>query len=151
MSEVLAKPRKKRQINPDRIVLSKESLNVVAILATQIEAAFGGVIRLGGKDIVNFLVQARCEEFTKEELEQIREKHFDEVRAAQWALARLNQAKESGETTTLMDILSQIQSPAVGRAHQKRKRTANKHASKNDECKIDTMDSSTSDDQQLNR
>lgn len=107
------KPKRKRQINPDRIVLESPSIGFVKAVATQIEASFGGIIKLTHKEIANFILQSRTELLTNSELAAVKDKYFDNVQAAQWALRKLKTAKESGEELSLADVLSQLQTPAV--------------------------------------
>jgi len=110
--------KKKRQFNPDRIVLEAKSVELVKKISAQIELAFNGVIKLTNKEIANFLIQARSTELTANELRQMRELHFDEVRAAMWAVQKLKVAREKGEDTTLAQIIEQIQTPKTKRPSQ---------------------------------
>lgn len=107
------KPKRKRQANPDRIVLSKVALDNLAKLEAQIEKAFGGMVRLKNKDLTNFLLEVRFSELTNSEMKMIRERYFDEVKAAILALQKLKQAKERGEELKLSDVLAQLQTPFV--------------------------------------
>jgi hypothetical protein len=119
------KPKRKRQVNPDRITLSKASLENLMKLETQIDKAFGGMVKLKNKDLTNFLVEARTSDLTNAELKLIKERYFDEVRAAQWALHKLKEAKERGEELKLSAILAQLQTPFV-KEKQPRKMTDKK-------------------------
>lgn len=112
------KPKRKRQINPDRIVLECPSVEFVRGVAAQIEESFGGIIKLTHKEIANFILQSRTELLTNGELAAIKDKYFDDIQAAQWALQKLKAAKESGEELSLADVLSQLQTPV---AREKRK------------------------------
>lgn len=107
------KPKRNRKANPDRITLSKEALQVLANMETQVERAFGGMVRLKNKELTNFILEARSTEFSSSELKMLKDKYFDEVRAATWALQKLKEAKERGESLKLKEILAQIQTPHV--------------------------------------
>lgn len=107
------KPKRKRQINPDRIVLECPSVEFVRAVAAQVEESFGGIIKLTHKEIANFVLQSRTELLTNGELAAIKDKYFDDVQAAQWALQKLKAAKESGEELSLADVLNQLQTPVV--------------------------------------
>lgn len=120
MSELEIKTRKKRQANPDRIVLNKDSMEIILKMVAQVEQAFGGMVKLGTKDIANFLISSRGTDLDTGELAQIREKFFDEVRAAQWPLNQLKQAKDAGQPLTLADVLSQLQVPNTKRHTRER-------------------------------
>lgn len=113
MEPMEQKPKRKRQINPDRIVLESASVEFVKTTAVQIEESFGGIIKLTYKEIANFLLQERTEPLTSSELSAIKDKYFDDVQAAHWALQKLKAAKESGEELSLADVLSQLQTPIV--------------------------------------
>lgn len=107
------KPKRTRRINADRIVLDGSSVDFIKSVGTQIEGAFGGIIKLTYKEIANFVLQSRAELLTSGELVKVKEKYFDEVRAAQWALQKLKEAKESGKELSLTDVLKKIQTPIV--------------------------------------
>lgn len=113
MENIEVKPKRKRQINPDRIVLEQDTLAVVKRIANQIEKGFGGVIKLTNKEIANFLIQSRGDELSAAELTAIKDRYFDDVRAAQWAVNRLKMAKNAGQQITLAEILSELQMPMV--------------------------------------
>lgn len=113
MTDVEQKPKRKRQANPDRISLSKVALENLAKLESQVEKAFGGMVRLKNKELTNFLLEVRFSDLTNGELRLIRERYFDEVRAATLALQRLKQAKERGEELKLSEVLAQLQTPFV--------------------------------------
>lgn len=115
MSDVEQKPKRRRQANPDRITLSKAALDNLEKLEAQVEKAFGGMVRLKNKELTNFLLEVRFSDLSNAELKMIRERYFDEVKAATLALQRLKQAKERGEELKLSDVLAQIQK--IGRAH----------------------------------
>lgn len=130
--------RKKRQFNPDRIVLEAKSVESVKKISAQIEMAFNGVIKLTNKEIANFLIQSRSAELTATELRQLRELHFDEVRAAMWAVQKLKVARDKGEQITLAQILEQIQTPKPKRPPQpvKTKRNSEPHAALGSAAKL---------------
>lgn len=107
-------PKKKRQINPDRIVLDGASVALIKSMQDQIENAFGGLVKLTVKEVANFVLQQRATEpLMLSELAAIRAKYFDDVQAAQWALQRLKAAKEAGQSLSLNEVLEQLQTPVV--------------------------------------
>lgn len=122
------KPRRKRQANPDRITLSKAALENLAKLDTQVEKAFGGMVRLKNKEMTNFLLEVRFSELTNAELKMIRERYFDEVKAATLALQKLKEAKERGEDLKLSQVLAQLQTPFVKEKARATKATKAKSA-----------------------
>ena len=112
--------KKKRQFNPDRIVLEAKSVDFIKRLQSQIEEVFSGVIKLSNKEITNFLLQQRTEVLTQVELDSIRQEHFDDVRAAQWALKKLKNAKSGGESLSLKDVLKMIETPLANKNQRTR-------------------------------
>lgn len=107
------KQKRTRKANPDRITLSKGALENLSRMIEQLEKAFGGVLALKNKDLASFLIEVRGGELTKVEMKMIREKYFDEVRVATWALQKLREAKERGENLKFSEILSQLETPLV--------------------------------------
>lgn len=103
--------KKKRVIHQDRIVLEEQTLVLMAQIQTQIDKAFGGLIKLSNKEVANFVLQVRFNLLNQAELELIREKYFDDVRAAKWALQKLKNAKSGGEKLSLLDVVEMLQTP----------------------------------------
>ena len=89
------KTKEKRTPRLDRIVLDATTLAVVAKVQSQIEAVFNGLVKLTNKDVVNYLVQCRTSELSGQELDVLRQTHFDEVKAAKWAVERLQAARSN--------------------------------------------------------
>jgi hypothetical protein len=106
---------KKRQFNPDRVALDSATLSNLKMYAAQIADAFGGLIRLSNKELVNFILLQRANALSEIELSTLKNEFFDDVRAAQWALKKLKDAKSSGETLSLGDVLKIVQTPQVKR------------------------------------
>ena len=113
MEDNEVKQKRKRQTYPDRIVLDPKSMDAIKTFANQLEEVFNGIVTLTSKDIANFILQNRCEVFSKTELDAIRNIHYDDVRAAMIAVERLKAAKAAGETLTLADVLGKMQTPSV--------------------------------------
>lgn len=111
MTETNNTPKRKRKAITDRIVLNQASLEAIARVMDQVDQAFGGLVKLGTKDVVNYLVQNRSSTLSTSDLNQIRAQFFDEVRAAQWALKQVKGAKERGESLSLGEVLAQMSLP----------------------------------------
>jgi len=103
--------KKKRVIHQDRIVLEEQTLVLITQIKAQIDKAFGGLIKLTSKEIANFVLQVRLNPLTQTELELIKEKYFDDVRAAKWALQKIKTAKSGGETLSLLEVVEMLQTP----------------------------------------
>ncbi len=113
-------PKKKPVIHQDRIVLEEQSLVFMAQIQAQIDKAFGGLIKLSNKEVANFVLQVRFNLLTQAELELIKEKYFDDVRAAKWALQKLKTAKSGGEKLSLLDVVEMLQTPFAKKARAPR-------------------------------
>ena len=113
MPDVEQKTKRNRKANPDRITLGKDALQTLVALEAQVEKAFGGMVRLKNKELTNFVLEVRNTELSASELRLVKERYFDEVRAATWALQKLKEAKGRGERLKLKEILAQIQTPVV--------------------------------------
>lgn len=103
--------RRRRKANPDRIVLEPDVLATINRLQEQVGEAFGGLVRLTNREMVNFVLVARSQKLSSDELKRIREDHFDEVKAVQWALSKLKAAKDRGEDLNLSKIMSELETP----------------------------------------
>ena len=102
---------KSRRTNPDRIVIDPETVAIVNSITAQLAETFNGMVNLKMKEIVNFVLQQRGHLLNKSELRTIRKKYFDDVRAAQWALEKLQEAKGLGQNLTFADVLEKMQFP----------------------------------------
>lgn len=118
--------KKPRQRHPDRIVLSPEAVGVLRSHTDAIDAKFGGMIRLGLRDLANYLLIKRADALSESEIEDLKRNHYDEVKALRWAIAKLKQSKSNGDAASTADIFKMIQSHGAGKARplqrQRRKR-----------------------------
>ncbi len=114
MEPIEQKPKRKRQINPDRIVLESESLSFINSIGAQIAEIFSGMVKLTNREIVNFILQTRAELLTRKELRQLKNKYIDEERAAKLALEKVKAGKERGETISFAEAYKQINTPFIG-------------------------------------
>lgn len=62
-------------------------------------------IRIKKQDLVSWLIQEKGEQLSPADLKAIRERFFDEVELAQWALEQLRAAKQRNEKLTLAGLL----------------------------------------------
>ncbi len=102
---------KPRRANPDRIVIDPETAAIVSSIGVQLAETFNGMVNLKTKEIVNFVLQKRSQLLDKSELRAVRIKYFDDVRAAQWALVKLQEAKGRGQDLTLAEVIEKMQFP----------------------------------------
>ena len=84
----------------------KAALDKLSRWIAQVDDRLKG-INLTRNQLVNWLIQSHASELSAQELKQIEQEFFDEVKFAQWALAALRVAKGKGETVTLADIVAQ--------------------------------------------
>lgn len=62
-------------------------------------------IRIKKQDLVSWLIQERGDRLSQSDLKAIRERFFDEVELAQWALEQLRAAKQRNEKLTLAGLI----------------------------------------------
>ncbi len=62
-------------------------------------------IRIKKQDLVSWSIHEKGERLSQSDLKAIRERFFDEVELAQWALEQLRAAKQRNEKLTLADVI----------------------------------------------
>lgn len=122
MDEV--KVKRAKRINPDRVMLDPEVLDLIKRMQEQIDKEFSGVLRLTNKDLTNFVLKERKDLLSKDELNRIRLEFFDEVRAARWTYERIKKAKAEGTSLSLNDVLGFLQTPRVNKKRTSKKEKA---------------------------
>lgn len=110
MEEV--KKRRKRNAF-DRIVLSQESQNVLTKLIAEVSESSNGLLNLHGREIANFLIQSRSQSLTTKELAEIREKYFDDTKAANWMVNQIREARSQGESVDLETLIKKLRMQSV--------------------------------------
>ncbi len=91
--------------HPDRVSLCRESLTQIGEWIKETEPRLKGS-RITKTDLVNFLILAHSTNLSEQELEQLQDQHFDEVRFATWALGQLKEARAHSKTVSLPEIIS---------------------------------------------
>lgn len=102
-AEAAASP--KAQI--DRVILGEESVKRVDDWIDQIKQARPGVV-LSRKDVVNWLILRHVVALSSDEVKELGDAHYDELRFLQFAMRELKKAKERGETVTLQDFINRL-------------------------------------------
>jgi hypothetical protein len=118
MTEEAAKQSKK-QPRRDRVNLDPVSLARLQSWLDQFNQNFptGKITR---SDLINYLLSSRSESLSENELAGLRERFFDEVQLAEWALRELKAARNRGENSTLNEILDSLK---IARPVSRKKRT----------------------------
>lgn len=99
-----------------RVILNEENVKHLQGWIGQLQESCPG-IRVKKQDLVNWILSERGPSLSSTELKSIRERFFDEIELAQWALGQLKAAKERNEKLTLADLIrtgknSSSESPA---------------------------------------
>jgi len=100
--ETLTKP--KTKVSPgQRVILSEESALQLGRWIEQVRESCPG-IRVKKQDLVSWLVSEK-DTLTPNDLKSIKERFYDEIELAEWALAQLKAAKARNEKVALSDLL----------------------------------------------
>lgn len=97
----------------DRVVLDLESTVNVQSLQQQVNEQLGDLVQISLKDLVNFLLQERAFSLSEDELNKLKSKHFDLVKALRKATSEVIRAKQNGSEIQLDEVLKIIQTPGV--------------------------------------
>lgn len=105
------KSRKKNAF--DRIVLTPETQAIISKLISEVSDATNGLLKLHGRDIANFLIQSRCQTFDSDELASLRNKYFDDAKAANWMVNQIREARSHGESVDLEELFKKVRMQSV--------------------------------------
>lgn len=87
-----------------RIILNEENGKHLEGWIEQLRGSCPG-IRIKKQDLVSWLIQDKGARLSQADLKTVRERFFDEVELAQWALDQLRAAKQRNEKLTLAGLL----------------------------------------------
>lgn len=104
---------KKQTQKVDRVVLDFESIALVHSLQQQVNQQLGDLVQITLKDIVNFILQERAFSLNEFEVNKLKSKHFDMVKALRKATSEAIKAKQNGSEIQLDEVLKIIQTPGV--------------------------------------
>ena len=104
---------KKKTQKIDRVVLDVQSITAVQSLQQQVYEQLGDLVQISLKDVVNFILQERSNLLTEDELNKLKSKHFDIVKALRKAASEAIKAKQNGSELQLDEVLKIIQTPGV--------------------------------------
>ena len=97
----------------DRVVLDAGSVEVLNTLAEQVKKEVGHIVDLNQKDLVNFIIQQRSQQFSDDELSRLKSSSFDLVKALKRATQDAIKAKQDGTPIDLAEVLKIIQTQSV--------------------------------------
>src|SRR5689334_7752251 len=95
----------KRPRRPDRLLASPEALARLNDWLVSLEERLKGTA-LTRNQLVNWLIMSHDASLSVQEIKQIEERFFDEVKFAEWAVKELRAAQARGESVRLADIVS---------------------------------------------
>lgn len=104
---------KKKTQKIDRVVLDAESIAAIQPLQQQVNEQLGDLAQISLKDVVNFILQERVFLLTEDELNKLKSKHFDLIKALRKATSEVIKAKQNGSEIQISDVLKIIQTPGV--------------------------------------
>jgi hypothetical protein len=107
-----------RPQHPDRLTLSPEALERLNAWSAELEGRLRGVTLTRGQ-LVHWLICSHEAMLTTQEVRQLEEAHFDEVKFAEWALRELKAAQARGETISIAEIIGQNRVTRTDRNNQK--------------------------------
>jgi hypothetical protein len=115
--ETQLKP-KAKSIAVSRIVLNEGNAKHLQEWVGQLREACPG-IRVKKQDVVNWLISEKGSRLTPGDLKALKDRFFDDVALAEWALRQLRAAKARSEPLTLADLVQRP--PAIVRKSRKTK------------------------------
>ncbi len=108
-----------------RFILNEENVKHLQGWIGQLQESCPG-IRIKKQDLVNWMVSEKGPRLSPADLKSIRERFFDEIELAQWALGQLKAAKERNEKLTLSDLIRNGKTVSSGSPAKKKNRTPSK-------------------------
>lgn len=99
------KTRGVRLRHPDRLTVSPEALERLNGWIADLETRLKG-ISLSRNQLVQWLIMGHAASLSAQEMKQIEEEFFDELKFAEWALKELRGAQARGERVTLAEIVA---------------------------------------------
>ena len=121
---------KKKGLNQnDRVILASSLKSKLDAWLSQANQALNGVSKVSKSDLVNLILNSHPEELNCEELDQLKAAHLDQVKLAYWVAHRLKEARDSGESLSLQEILAAnptifVAAPKPRKARKKRSSVA---------------------------
>jgi hypothetical protein len=103
MMEDAAKQTKK-QPRRDRVTLDPVSTTRLNAWIDELRVKFKG-IKITRADLANFIISNHAETLTELETKGLRERYFDELEFARWAVNEIRKARVSGGTLSLTDLV----------------------------------------------
>lgn len=90
----------------DRVALSHEAQLRLVCCMNELSRSLKGC-RISKGDLVNYIILSHPPTFSGKECDELREKHFDELRFAEWAVKQIKAAKSSGEAISLSSLFDE--------------------------------------------
>lgn len=111
------KATKKRSENPDRLIISPAVMTVLKNRLAQIQEEFGGGIKIHARDLALLILELRSGPLNETELVELKNRHYDEIKATEWAIQQVKKARSKGENLTLNQLMKKFNSPRVIKNH----------------------------------
>lgn len=101
----------KKTVKPiERVSILECHREKLASLTDQANAAMGGIANINKGDVVNMILGDHAEKLSRLEIERLRAAHVDQVKLALWLAQAARDAKRSGESVSLQELLDRCES-----------------------------------------
>jgi hypothetical protein len=90
----------------ERAVICDSLKEKLAAMRDQANTVLQGVATITKSDVVNLILEGHASQLSPTEIENLKERHLDQVKFAFWVAKRLKEAQAAGESLTIQDILA---------------------------------------------
>ena len=131
---------KKRVRRPERVTLTLANAERIDSWNEQLSPKLNGR-RLGRSDFVNWLVACHSDDLAESEVMSLYAKHFDPIKALEWAIRQAKSAQANGETIDIVSVLgTTLHSTDVKRTKRKTTQRTAKEKSEINDIKSEPLD-----------
>ena len=92
----------------ERTVLSPRAITIIKSLMDQVELELGDFVQVTQKSIANYIIESRAPTFSPQEIEDIKTKNYDFIKALKRATVVAIKARQNGSKIELNDLLKII-------------------------------------------
>ena len=96
----------------ERVTISQEAGGRLDSWISELHTSING-IKLSKSDLVDWLIKSHSETLMPREVSSIKDRFFDDVAFAEWALHTLKEAKSRGDKLSLSDLFSGNAAPPL--------------------------------------
>lgn len=136
-----AKGSKSKKLNKvlERVTISENLKEKLSSLCNQANESLQGIATVTKSDIVNLILKNHSEILSKNEIEDLKAEHFDELRFANWLASKIRDARENGESVSLKDLLERSK-PLMENMKVQAEKRRKRHKVQTPECEFQSGD-----------